>query len=75
MSLKSASMIGNKRIENTEADTCRIFVTPRLQAAGWDNAPHAIHEQRSFTDGRIVFRGGRVSLNSVSPSISGTPAG
>ena len=44
---------------NTEADTCHIFFTPRLQAAGWDNAPHAIHEQRSFTDGRVVFVGGQ----------------
>ncbi len=44
---------------NTEADTCRLFVTPRLQAAGWDTAPHAIHEQRSFTDGRIIFVGGQ----------------
>lgn len=44
---------------NTEADTCRKFVVPRLQAAGWDNAPHAINEQRTFTDGRVIFVGGR----------------
>lgn len=37
-----------------EADTCRQKVVPKLQAAGWDNAPHAIAEQRSVTDGRIV---------------------
>ena len=37
-----------------EADTCRKFVVPRLQAAGWDEEPHAIAEQRSVTDGRIV---------------------
>ena len=24
-----------------EADTCRRFVVPKLQAAGWDNDPHA----------------------------------
>ncbi len=42
----------------TEADTCRRFVAPRLQAAGWDNAPHVINEQRTFTDGRILFTGG-----------------
>jgi hypothetical protein len=41
----------------TEADTCRKFVVPKLQAAGWDSAPHSIAEQRSFTDGRIVVRG------------------
>ena len=40
-----------------EADTCRRFVVPRLQAAGWDDEPHAIAEQRSITDGRIVPAG------------------
>jgi type I restriction enzyme, R subunit len=39
---------------NSEADTCRKFVVPKLQAAGWDNEPHSIAEQRSVTDGRIV---------------------
>ena len=24
-----------------EADTCRKFVVPLLQAAGWDNDPHS----------------------------------
>ena len=37
-----------------EADTCRRFVVPKLQAAGWDDSPHSIAEQRSITDGRIV---------------------
>lgn len=32
----------------SEADTCRKFVVPALQAAGWDDDPHSI------TDGRIV---------------------
>jgi type I restriction enzyme R subunit len=43
----------------TEADTCRKFVVPKLQAAGWDSDPHSIAEQRSFTDGRIVVRGSK----------------
>ena len=43
----------------TEADTCRKFVVPKLQEAGWDDPPHAINEQRTFTDGRIVFVGGK----------------
>jgi len=43
----------------TEADTCRKFVVPKLQAAGWDSDPHSIAEQRSFTDGRIVVRGNK----------------
>lgn len=38
----------------TEADTCRKLVVPALQAAGWDDEPHSIAEQRSITDGRIV---------------------
>lgn len=38
----------------TEADTCRKYVAPKLQAAGWDDEPHSIAEQRSITDGRIV---------------------
>ena len=43
----------------TEADTCRKFVVPKLQAAGWDTPPHAVNEQRTFTDGRIVFARGK----------------
>lgn len=38
----------------TEADTCRKFVVPKLQLAGWDNDPHSIAEQRTITDGRII---------------------
>jgi type I restriction enzyme R subunit len=43
----------------TEADICRKFVVPKLQAAGWDSDPHSIAEQRSFTDGRIIVRGSK----------------
>ncbi|MFZ3351953.1 MAG: DEAD/DEAH box helicase family protein [Xanthobacteraceae bacterium] len=46
---------------NTEADTCRKFVVPRLQTAGWEGAPHAINEQRTFTDGRVIFIGGKAN--------------
>lgn len=38
----------------SEADTCRKLVVPRLQAAGWENEPHSIAEQRTITDGRII---------------------
>ena len=41
----------------TEADACRIYVTPNLQAAGWDSEPHSLAEQRTFTAGRIVVAG------------------
>ncbi len=37
-----------------EADTCRKFVVPKLQAAGWDNDPRSIAEQRTVTDGRVI---------------------
>ena len=38
----------------TEADTCRRYVVPALQSAGWDSDPYSIAEQRTITDGRIV---------------------
>ena len=41
----------------TEADTCRKFVVPLLQEAGWDTDPHSILEQKFFTDGRIITHG------------------
>ena len=40
-----------------EADTCRQYVVPQLQAAGWDTAPHSIKEQQTFTDGRVILAG------------------
>jgi type I restriction enzyme R subunit len=43
-----------------EADTCRKYIVPLLQDAGWDDEPHAINEQRSFTDGRVIFASGKV---------------
>jgi type I restriction enzyme, R subunit len=48
-----------------EADTCRKFVVPQLQAAGWETDPHSIAEQRSFTagrkgEGRSAFRKPRI---------------
>ncbi|BET67916.1 DEAD/DEAH box helicase family protein [Opitutales bacterium ASA1] len=39
---------------SNEADTCRKFVVPKLQAAGWETEPYSIAEQRTITDGRIV---------------------
>lgn len=42
-----------------EADTCRRYVVPRLQAAGWDNDSYRINEQVTFTDGRIIVAGRR----------------
>src|SRR5258708_2089218 len=45
------------QIDYNEADTCRIFVTPKLIEAGWKTT--LITEQRTFTDGRIVVTGGK----------------
>ncbi|MFQ5881583.1 MAG: restriction endonuclease subunit R, partial [Candidatus Methylomirabilales bacterium] len=39
----------------TEADTCRMYVLPKLRAAGWTD--DQIREQKYFTDGRIVVAG------------------
>lgn len=44
-----------------EADTCRLYVTPKLQVAGWDTSPHSLNEQKVFTDGRIFAAGGTVT--------------
>ncbi len=41
-------------MSDSEADTCRKLVVPRLQQAGWDSEPRSIAEQRTITDGRIV---------------------
>ena len=40
---------------DTEADTCRKAIAPRLLAAGWDSPPHQLQEQRTITPGRILF--------------------
>ena len=53
----------------TEADTCRKFVVPMLRKAGWDDTPHAVNEQRTFTGGRIVFVGGSARWNTKMPSL------
>jgi type I restriction enzyme R subunit len=42
-----------------EADTCRTYVVPLLQAAGWETSPHRVNEQVTFTDGRIIATGTR----------------
>ena len=41
----------------SEADTCRLYITPKLQEVGWENSPHSLAQERSFTDGRVVTQG------------------
>jgi type I restriction enzyme R subunit len=48
-----------KPIVITEADTCRKYLLPKLSEARWDEAPHSITEQKTFTDGRIVVAGSK----------------
>lgn len=43
---------------DSEADTCRKYVLPKLYAAGWTD--DQISEQRYFTDGRIVVAGSKI---------------
>ena len=43
-----------------EADTCRIYVTPKLREAEWETHPHSLTEQYTFTDGRIQVTGNHV---------------
>lgn len=43
--------------QTTEADTCRLLITPMLRDAGWETRPRLIAEQHYFTDGRIVLAG------------------
>lgn len=40
-----------------EADTCREYLFPKLQQAGWDQSPHSFSEQQAITDGRIITSG------------------
>lgn len=40
-----------------EADTCRVYVTPKIREAGWEQHPHSTTEQKTFTDGRVEVRG------------------
>jgi type I restriction enzyme R subunit len=44
-------------MRESEADTCRKYVLPKLYAAQWNDAQ--ISEQKTFTDGRIVVSGNK----------------
>ena len=43
-----------------EIATCREYVRPRLESAGWNDDTHLIIEQKTFTDGRIVPTGRKI---------------
>lgn len=44
-----------------EADTCRDFVVPALERAGWFDAPSSVEEQYAYTAGKVTVgpRGGK----------------
>ena len=42
----------------SEADTCRRLITPKIYEAGW--VDDQIFEQKTFTDGRIIVIGDKV---------------
>ena len=53
--------IAQGNVQNmNEADTCREYVLPKLQQAGWEKSPYSITEQRTFTDGRIMPIGDKI---------------
>lgn len=38
---------------SNEANTCRKYVEPKLEDAGWEKEPHDYTENYYFTDGKI----------------------
>ena len=44
----------------SEADICRIYITPSVYRAGWD-LKRQVREQVTFTAGRVKVRGQRYS--------------
>ena len=40
-----------------EADTCRIYVEPKLREAGWESPPHSVASQPVIAPGRIIPQG------------------
>jgi type I restriction enzyme R subunit len=44
-------------VSHNEADTCRLYVEPKLKAVGWEDEPHRANSQHIFTDGRIIVAG------------------
>jgi hypothetical protein len=43
-----------RSIKPTDADTCRPFVVPQLQAAGLEQEAHAMADQHTIVNSRLV---------------------
>lgn len=41
-----------------EADTCRLYIEPKLDKSGWDK--NSIEEQYFFTDGKVKWQGDKI---------------
>jgi len=54
-----------------EAETCRVYVTPKLREAEWGTLPHSLTEQYAFTDGRGVYHARATALHNVKMTRSG----
>lgn len=54
----------------SERDICTKFITPALQAAGWQQAQ--FREEVSLTDGRVMVRG-RMAMRIRNPEAKGGP--
>ena len=48
-----------------ENDTCRKLMVPKLQAAGWEDDPHSIADQRWFPEQRRIV----AELDALLPAI------
>lgn len=44
---------------SNETNTCRLYVEPKLETAGWEKDPHSYFEQYYFTDGKIQTKNRR----------------
>ena len=53
----------------TEADMCRMFVVPKLQAAEWNDEPRSIAEQWMTSPGRIVVRSRKTICQKIKQTV------
>lgn len=54
-------MVGDNmnKMELSERDICTKFITPSMEAAGWD-LKSQIREEKTFTNGKIIVKGNKI---------------
>jgi type I restriction enzyme R subunit len=62
--------IGVNMYELSERDTCTKFITPAIQAAGWEQAQ--FREEVTLTEGRVMVRG-KLAARVRNPEAKGGP--